>query len=125
MASYVLKPLALAFVFSVLFALAMTHFAHARDLDGRYAQNPLKSWFDGLQSQRGMCCSFADGATLEDVDWDTEGGHYRVRIEGKWIVVPDDAMLNVPNKFGRAVVWPYKDADGNTQIRCFIAGSGA
>ena len=106
--------------------------AFARD-DGRFAASPLKPWFDKLASQKGLCCSFADGLAIEDVDWDTatvaDGGAiphvvYRVRINGVWIVVPPEAVVTEPNKFGRAVVWPYVDAAGVTQIRCFIAGAG-
>jgi hypothetical protein len=96
----------------------------ARD-DGRFANSPLKAWFDRLASGKGLCCSFADGLSVEDVDWDTQNGHYRVRLEGQWIVVPDAALVTEPNRFGRAVVWPYKDSDGTTQIRCFIPGTGA
>jgi hypothetical protein len=44
----------------------------ARDLDGKYANSPLKQWFDNLASRRGPCCSVADGQTVEDVDWDTK-----------------------------------------------------
>ncbi len=96
----------------------------ARD-DGRYANSPLKQWFDKLASGKGLCCSFADGVSVEDVDWDTEGNNYRVRINGKWIVVPDAAVVAEPNKFGPAVVWPYQDMEGATQIRCFMPGTGA
>jgi hypothetical protein len=96
----------------------------ARD-DGRFANSPLKAWFDRLASGKGLCCSFADGVTVEDVDWDTQDGRYRVRLDGRWIVVPDAALVTEPNRFGRAVVWPYQDASGATQIRCFIPGSGA
>jgi len=95
----------------------------ARD-DGRFANSPLKPWFDRLASGRGLCCSFADGATVQDVDWDTQDGHYRVRISGNWIVVPDAAVVTEPNRFGPAVVWPYNDRYGNTQIRCFMPGAG-
>lgn len=98
--------------------------AYGRDLDGKYANSPLKSWFDGLHSNKGMCCSFADGRTVDDPDIDTAGGHYRVRVDGQWLDVPDSAMVDVPNRYGRAVVWPYVDADGKTQIRCFMAGAG-
>lgn len=100
--------------------------AGARD-DGRYADHPLKSWFDKLASGKGLCCSFADGVSIEDVDWDTgaPGGGYRVRINGQWVVVPDAALVTEPNKFGPAVVWPYQDNSGQTQIRCFMPGSGA
>ena len=96
----------------------------ARD-DGRYANSPLKPWFDQLASKKGLCCSFADGVSVEDVDWDTQGASYRVRINGQWVVVPDAAVVTEPNKFGPAVVWPYQDNSGVTQIRCFIPGSGA
>jgi hypothetical protein len=65
-------------------------FALARD-DGRYANSPLKSWFDRLASGNGLCCSFADGFRVDDVDWDAQDGHYRVRLNGEWIVVPDNA----------------------------------
>jgi hypothetical protein len=95
----------------------------ARD-DGRFANSPLKPWFDRLASGKGLCCSFADGATVQDVDWDTQDGRYRVRIYGQWIVVPDAAVVTEPNRFGPAVVWPYNDRYGNTQIRCFMPGAG-
>src|SRR5215469_9008448 len=75
--------------------------------DGRYANSPLKSWFDRLASGNGLCCSFADGFRVDDVDWDTQDGHYRVRLNGEWFVVPNNAVVSEPNKFGSAVVWPY------------------
>jgi hypothetical protein len=95
----------------------------ARD-DGRFANSPLKPWFDRLASGKGLCCSFADGFSVQDVDWDTQEGHYRVRIYGQWFVVPDAAVVTEPNRFGPAVVWPYNDRYGNTQIRCFMPGAG-
>jgi hypothetical protein len=104
-------------------ALLLLGLLFVRD-DGRYANNPLKSWFDGLASPKGLCCSFADGAKVEDVDWDVKDGSYRVRLDGQWLAVPDRALVLEPNRFGAAVVWPYKDSDGVTQIRCFIPGAG-
>jgi hypothetical protein len=97
----------------------------ARDPDGRYANSPLKSWFDQLASGKGLCCSFADGVSVQDVDWDTQDGRYRVRLHGEWIFVPAAAVVTEPNRFGPAVVWPYMDGDGATQIRCFMPGAGA
>jgi hypothetical protein len=96
----------------------------ARD-DGRYANQPLHAWFDQLASGKGLCCSFADGFSISDVDWDTQDGNYRVRLHGEWIVVPDNAVITEPNRFGPAVVWPYLNAEGTTQIRCFMPGAGA
>ena len=109
-------------------ALCISAFApntlSARD-DGRYADSALKPWFDKLASGKGLCCSFADGLKVEDVDWDTQDGRYRVRLQGQWVVVPDSALITEPNRFGPAVVWPYQDAAGSTQIRCFMPGAGA
>jgi hypothetical protein len=92
--------------------------------DGRFANSPLKEWFDRLASKNGLCCAFADGVSVQDVDWDTQNGHYRVRLQGEWIEVPDAAVITEPNRFGPAVVWPYNDRYGNTQIRCFMPGAG-
>ena len=99
--------------------------AVARDTEGKYANSPLKSWFDQLASGKGLCCSFADGVSVQDVDWDTQNGRYRVRLYGEWILVPESAVVTEPNRFGPAVVWPYMDTDGATQIRCFLPGAGA
>ena len=65
----------------------------ARD-DGRYANEPLHAWFDQLASGKGLCCSFADGVKVEDVDWDTQDGRYRVRLYGEWILVPESGARN-------------------------------
>ena len=95
--------------------------------DGRYAKmDPsMHAWFDRLASGKGLCCSFADGFSIADVDWDTKDGRFRVRVDGQWIDVPDTAVVTEPNRFGPAVVWPYRDTDGTTQIRCFLPGAGA
>jgi len=95
--------------------------AVARD-DGRYADSPLKGWFDSLKSGRGPCCSDADGFAVSDPDWDLEGTLYRVRLDGAWIVVPDDAVITEPNRAGRTMVWPIKGSLG-TSIRCFMPGN--
>jgi len=96
----------------------------ARDLDGRYAaQNPeLHRWFESLRSGKGPCCSDADGSAVSDVDWETAGGHYRVRIDGEWVEVPDEAVITEPNRIGRTMVWPIRGYLGLT-IRCFMPGS--
>ena len=101
--------------------------AYGRDADGRYAQSPLKPWFDQLKSGKGLCCSDADGSALSDTDWETKDGHYRVRIEGQWWNVPDEAVITEPNRAGRTMVWPvYYRAIGaplTIEIRCFMPGS--
>jgi hypothetical protein len=94
----------------------------ARDPDGRHANSPLKQWFDSLKSGKGPCCSDADGSAVSDVDWESSSGHYRVRIEGEWHDVPEDAVITEPNRAGRTMVWPIRGYQG-LSIRCFMPGS--
>ena len=100
-----------------------------RDLDGRYATSPLHDWFEHLASGRGLCCSFADGYVVQDADWETKDGHYRVRVpkfasseDGIWVDVPDEAVITEPNRAGRTMVWPFYSNQG-VSIRCFMPGN--
>jgi hypothetical protein len=106
-----------------LFGLLLlpTGIALARD-DGRYANSPLKPWFESLRSGRGLCCSGADGVVVSDPDWDSKDGHYRVRLDGEWLTVPDEAVVTEPNRAGRTMVWPVRGALGTT-VRCFLPGT--
>jgi hypothetical protein len=82
----------------------------------------LNGWFDSLTSGKGPCCSQSDGTTVADPDWESVGGHYRVRIDGAWVDVPDEAVIKGPNLIGRTWVWPIRGPSGIT-IRCFIPGT--
>jgi hypothetical protein len=113
---------ALGLGLATLLSVASVQLVHARDPDGRYANSPLKQWFDSLKSGKGPCCSDADGSAVSDVDWESKNGHYRVRIEGEWFDVPEDAVITEPNRVGRTMVWPIKGWGGLT-IRCFMPGS--
>jgi hypothetical protein len=96
--------------------------AQARD-DGRYANSPLKPWFESLHSKSGgKCCENADGIGVSEVDWDSKDGHYRVRLYGEWVDVPDDAVVKQPNLAGRTMVRTYSMM-GRTMIRCFMPGT--
>jgi hypothetical protein len=114
----------LRIVCALLLSASATTSMRARDVDGRYAaQNPeLHQWFEGLRSGKGPCCSDADGASVADVDWETQDGHYRVRIDGEWVNVPDEAVITEPNRLGRTMVWPIRGYLG-ILIRCFMPGS--
>lgn len=111
----------------IIWGLAVNH-AYPRDLDGRYAASPNKAWFDSLASGKGPCCSDADGTAVLDADWASVTNtvkpnvHYMVRVERQWVDVPDDAVLTVPNRDGRTIVWPMH-VDGAVVIRCFIPGT--
>ena len=58
----------------VALLVGLINSAFARD-DGRYANESLRNWFDNLTSSNGKCCSFADGFSVSDVEWDIEDGH--------------------------------------------------
>jgi hypothetical protein len=96
-----MKPIAflpnglmLALVLASIGVIALgTAAVQARD-DGRYANSP----------------------------WDTKDGHYRVRLDGEWVVVPTDAVITEPNRAGRTMVWPYY-VQGHPVIRCFLPGT--
>jgi hypothetical protein len=106
---------------ALMVLLVLTVQVSARDLDGRYANSPLKQWFETLASKKGLCCSDADGTALSEVDWESRDGHYRVWLDGAWHDVPDDAVITVPNRAGKTMVWPMRGVLGLT-IRCFMPG---
>jgi hypothetical protein len=100
-----------------------------RDPTGKWAGDPLHSWFEHLRNQDGQyCCAEADGHPLDDSEWDMKGNSYRVFFEGKWAPVPDDAVILGPNKLGKAIVWfgvpAEMDPTPNAGILCFMPGSG-
>jgi hypothetical protein len=107
---------------SLLVAVA-AQVGHARDRGQFAGSSPeLRAWFEGLRSGRGPCCSDADGTAISDADWESKGGHYRVRIDDQWIDVPEEAVITEPNRVGRTMVWPIRGYLGLT-IRCFMPGS--
>jgi len=93
----------------------------ARD-DGRYANSPLKPWFESLQSEFGKCCEDSDAYVVSEPDWKSDHGQYRVRIDDEWVLVPDGAVIKQPNLAGRTMVWKHY-IDGHPRVRCFIPGS--
>ena len=64
------RPTDLAVLTFCLTTILLSGRLVARD-DGRFANSPLKPWFDRLASGKGLCCSFADGFSVQDVDWET------------------------------------------------------
>jgi hypothetical protein len=59
----------------------------------------MGNWFNSLSSKKaGSCCSNFDGRPSPEAIVQTSDNHYQVMLEGQWIDVPDDAVLDVPNK---------------------------
>jgi hypothetical protein len=73
------RPAMRRFCGMVALALCMivlvSNHSSARD-NGQFANSPLKQRFDQLASGKGLCCSFADGVSMSDIDWDSQDGHY-------------------------------------------------
>lgn len=82
----------------------------------------LHDWFMSLHSGKGPCCADADGNVVLDSDWESKNGHYRVRLGGQWMDVPDDAVIRQPNLDGRTMVWPIW-INGEENVRCFMPGA--
>lgn len=82
------------------------------------ADMSLAPWFQGLrQPGTGMsCCSISD---CRQTDFRTNGSHYEAMIDGRWLAIPPDKILDrTDNPTGRAVVC-YTPTLG---IMCFIRG---
>ena len=109
---------------SVQYAADVRELVGAVELDG-----DMGDWFNSLSSKKaGSCCSNFDGRPPEAIV-QTSDNHYQVMLEGQWVDVPDDAVLDVPNKYGKAVVWYSKSwrstvtgQEGGFYIRCFLPG---
>jgi hypothetical protein len=82
----------------------------------------LNGWYESLHSGKGPCCDGSDAKRVDDADWESKDGHYRVRIDGEWVDVPNEAVVDGPNRAGRTMVWPYY-LDGHPRARCFMPGS--
>lgn len=108
-----------AAVFAALLVLAAPALAHD------HGRPNLDGWYQSLRSPAGSSCCDGpevDAVHLADADWESNAGRYRVRIDGQWVDVPPDAVLTVPNRDGRTLVWPTWD-NGKRTVRCFMPGS--
>jgi hypothetical protein len=89
----------------------------------------LNSWVMGLRSAGGMpCCEGDEAHALSETEWRVSAeGHYQVFLEGDWRDVPDEAVVQGPNKYGRVLVWYWNVVSDHTDvhIRCFLPAAGA
>lgn len=93
--------------------------AAARDPDGRYANSPLKQWFESQHNSVGQwCCDEADGHPFF--------GDYKINEDGSVTIGSETIeaykVLKGANPTGHAVWWYTEGAYGKTTY-CFIPGS--
>lgn len=109
-----------AMLFTFVALLPQSSIGRARAHD--YQHPELNSWYESLHSGKGPCCDGSDAKRVDDADWETKDGHYRVRIDGEWVDVAEEAVVPGPNRAGRTVVWPYY-INGHPKARCFMPGN--
>jgi len=105
--------------------------AEGRADNARYAHaaKDISTWIESLTDTNGIgCCATADGERPQAIDWDMAANHYRVKVRGQWIAVPDSAVVKGPNRLGHAVAWLEYDWDIDTgeqavRVRCFLPGA--
>jgi hypothetical protein len=142
---------------AVMLALALmvcanSAWAHMHD------RPDLNQWFSNLgrvgknHMQKTLCCSLSDGAVVaadevrqDEVDkcvptqveygsgemTTPETAHFCVLLQGKWWMVPDNVVLDTPNLYGQALIWPVPIGSYNNGVpeqkfffRCFLPGAG-
>jgi len=112
----------LAVIALIVLVMAVFHHRPVRAHD--HSRPDLDGWFKSLRNKNTVpCCDGSDAMRLSDVDWDAKDGHYRVRLEGEWVDVPDTAVIESPNRAGQTMVWPYYLNGGLRGVRCFMPGS--
>jgi hypothetical protein len=74
--------------------LSISSIGHVRGHDYRHPE--LNGWYESLHSGKGPCCNGSEAKRVDDADWESKEGHYRVRIDGEWVEVPNEAVVSGP-----------------------------
>lgn len=82
-------------VVCAILLILMVWAAFAAPPPGTDLDSPRHLWWEcHKQPVNGIsCCSEADGHSLKDTEWGSDGNHYQVRVEGEWFPVPDNTIL--------------------------------
>jgi hypothetical protein len=110
---------AMRIILGIIFLVSVVMSAVA----GGHNDDPNHDRFERQRNSAGKsCCQIADGHRVDDADWKSDGaGHYQVGLDGKWIPVPDAAIINPHDRpIDYAVVWIW-----HGEILCSMPGSGS
>ena len=93
----------------------------------------VPSWTGGMRSYRAGRVPAAMAQTLRTSNramgtQNKPKSHYKVRLDGVWADVPDEAVVTEPNRDGRTLVWYYDSWTGHSGkpgkvIKCFMPGT--
>jgi hypothetical protein len=97
--------------------------ALARD-NGQFGNVPpeIRAWFKSVKSHAGVpCCDIADG---HRTDYDMRQSRYWVPINGEWMMVPPEAVVDdAGNPTGDAVVWYSESRVPSISVASFPAAA--
>lgn len=111
------RVLIIGALIALLIVFAFPAFGHDHSNPGN------NDWMKSLHSTgKTWCCNGDDTDAIEDWDTAGPGGSYRVRFRGAWFNVPENAIVDGPNKAGDALLWMNKGW-GGLSVRCFMPGS--
>lgn len=112
----------LALIIVSLILLIMALLVHTKPARAHDHHRPeLNGWMKSLHSKgKAWCCNGDDHDPIDD--WETKEGSYRVKFQGIWYDVPDEAVVEDPNKAGDALLWMSKGY-GGFAVRCFLPGA--
>jgi len=112
-----MRGIALAIL--IMGSAACASIAFAFD-NGQFENVPpdVRAWFKSVIAPNGVpCCDISDG---HRTTYDVRKGTYWVPIEGRWMAVPERAIIrDRGNPIGEAVVW-YVHHRGEIVISCFV-----
>lgn len=80
----------------------------------------LNDWLAKLHSKGGAWCCIGDDTDAID-DWEAKGDKYRVKYRGQWFDVPEEALVEGPNKSGAPLLWMNRGWE--IKPRCFMPGT--
>lgn len=83
-------------------ALSGAAISQARD-HRQYSKIPqeIREWIKTLADGKGLrCCAMAEGTVPDEFTWDIGANHYRVKVYGRWLDVPESAVVKGPTDLG-------------------------
>lgn len=114
--------IAAAMIVALFFvALFFTALAFARPPAGVAIDPAMHAWFESLQNPATgiSCCGQSDGHIMDMKDVRNDGSAWQVRVNGAWVNVPPEAVLDrVDNPTGSFVA--FWSAAWPDHIYCFV-----